>query len=362
MRPTVSKLGDLPIRTATPKIQKSKSPKVQIGTFGRLDIWTFVGRIGRAGIRGVIFVLIWAASNAAAQQRAPVPASSPSNTTSPTQNTNAPRIVREANRLLLDEKPAQALDEYQKARALRPDAREIAFGEGLAHYRLGEYDQAREAFNRASGGVADRLADDALYSLGTCDHSEALAAQDPKAALGKLENAMRNYQSVLADRPDHPAAKDANLKAASYWRQLKQQLQQQQQQQQQNSDQNKDQQQDDEQQQQNADQNKDQPDKQQQEQNQNQDQQSQQQQQQQQAGQDQKQEQQEQKEQQQQSADKDQEQKDQQMQKQQAEKEDVSREQAERKLREMMQALRDRKKVRREEIKSPPYRPSEKDW
>jgi Ca-activated chloride channel family protein len=309
----------------------------------------------RAGIRGVIFVLLWAVSNAAAQERAPALASPPSN------KTTAPRIVREANRLLLDEKPAEALDEYRKARTLRPDAREIAFGEGLAYYRLGEYDQAREAFNRAAGGVADRLADDALYSLGTCDHSEALAAQDPKAALGKLESAMRNYQSVLADRPDHPAAKDANLKAASYWRQLKQQMQQQQQQQQQNSDQNKDEQQNDQQQQQNADQSKDQQDKQQQEQNQNQDQQSQQQQQQQ-AGQDQKKDQQEQKEQQQQSADKDQEQKDQQMQKQQAEKEDVSREQAERKLREMMQALRDRKKLRREEVKSPPYRPSEKDW
>ncbi len=269
---------------------------------------------------------------------------------------SAPHLVRQANRLLLDDKPTEALGEYEKAETLRPDAREIAFGEGLAHYKLGEYDKARDEFNRASGGAADALADDALYSLGTCDHAEALAAQDPKTAVSKLESAMRGYQNLLAHRPDHPAARDANLKAASYWRQLKQQLQQQQQQQQ-NSDQDKDQYQDDQQQQeQDSKQSDDQQDQKDQQQKQDE---SQQQQSQQQDSQ-QKKEQQEQK--QQPSADEKQQQNEEQMEQQQAEQKDDSREQAERKLREMMQALRDRKKLRREEVKTPAYRPSEKDW
>jgi len=298
-----------------------------------------------------------------AQESFPTPISSPSDRVSvlpdsaeDSKQASAPHLVRQANRLLLDDKPAEALGEYEKAEALRPDAREIAFGEGLARYKLGEYDKARDAFNRAAGGAADALADDALYSLGTCDHAEALAAQDPKAAVSKLESAMRDYQNLLSHRPDHPAARDANLKAASYWRQLKQQLQQQQQQQQQNSDQNKDQNQDEPQQQQDSEQNKDQQD---QQQDQNQEHQSQQQQQ---ADEQQEKEQQEQKQQQQQSADKEQQQKEEQMQQQQAEEKDDSREQAERKLREMMQALRERKKLRREEIKTPAYRPTEKDW
>ena len=290
-----------------------------------------------------------------AQESFPTPISSPSDRVSvlpdsagDSKQASAPHLVRQANRLLLDDKPAEALGEYEKAEALRPDAREIAFGEGLARYKLGEYDKARDAFNRAAGGAADALADDALYSLGTCDHAEALAAQDPKAAVSKLESAMRDYQNLLSHRPDHPAARDANLKAASYWRQLKQQLQQQQQQQQ-NSDQEKDQNQDDQQQQQQQD--NDQKD-QQQEQDESKQQQSQQQD-----------SLQEQKQQPQQSADNEQSQKEEQMQQQQAEQKDDSREQAERKLREMMQALRDRKKLRRDEvIKTPAYRPSEKDW
>ncbi len=263
---------------------------------------------------------------------------------------NATQIVREANRLLLDQKAREALDKYQEAQTIKPDAREIAFGEGLANFRLGEFDKAREAFNRAAGGAADGLADDAMYSLGTCDHAEALATQDPNQSLAKLESAMRNYQGVLADRPEHPAAREANLKAASYWRQLKQQLEQQKQEQQQNSDQNKDEQNNEQQQQQDQ-----KPDDQQQKEDSEQQQQQSQQNQDQEQNEEQKQ---------QQSADEQKEPKEQEQeeQQQQTKEENVSREQAERKLREMMQALRDRKKLRREEVKAPVYRPSEKDW
>ena len=42
--------------------------------------------------------------------------------------------------------------------------------------------------------------------------------------------------------------------------------------------------------------------------------------------------------------------------------EEVSREQAERKLREMMQALRERKERRRHPARLMPVRPVEKDW
>jgi tetratricopeptide (TPR) repeat protein len=89
----------------------------------------------------------------------------------PPAGTNAPKLVREANELLLNDKPAEALRTYEQAQLLKPDAREIAFDQALAHYRLGEFDKAREAFTRAAGGTADALADDALYGLGTCDHA-----------------------------------------------------------------------------------------------------------------------------------------------------------------------------------------------
>lgn len=267
---------------------------------------------------------------------------------------NAPKLVREANELLRSDKPTEALRSYEEAQKLKPDAREIAFDQALAHYRLGDFEQAREAFNRAAGGKADALAEDALYGLGTCDHAEALASQDPKEAVGKIENAMRNYQSVLSAQPEHAAARDANLKAASYWRQLKQQMQQQQQQQQ---DQNQQNQEDNQEQQQDQQQeNQDQQQNQQQSSNENKQEQQQSQQQEQKEN-----EQKEQKE--QQSSAQEQEKKEEREQQKAAQqKEEASRDQAERKLRELMQAMRDRKKHRREDQQAPTYRPAEKDW
>lgn len=51
----------------------------------------------------------------------------------PADATNAPKLVREANELLLGDKPAEALRTYEQAQALKPDAREIAFDQALAH-------------------------------------------------------------------------------------------------------------------------------------------------------------------------------------------------------------------------------------
>lgn len=266
----------------------------------------------------------------------------------PAGKESASRLVREANELLLGDKPAEALRTYEQAELLKPDAREIAFDQALAHYRLGELDRAREAFTRAAGGAGDKLADDALYGLGTCDHAEALAAQDPKEAVPKIEKAMRQYQNVLANQPNHATARDANLKAASYWRQLKQQMQQQEQQQ--NPDQND--------QKKNEEEKQDQQSKQEQQQS---EQDKQEQQKETQAQQDQQKQQQEKQKEQEQKASAQKEEREKQEQSAE-EKEEASRDQAERKLREMVHAMRDRKKHRREEAKTPTYRPTEKDW
>jgi len=263
---------------------------------------------------------------------------------------DAYRAVKEGNRLLRGGKPVTALRAYGRAAELEPDARQIAFGEGLAHYRLKELDKARESFDKAVGPADDSLADDALYSLGTCDHAEALdnLTANPQLATSLLESAMRRYHDVLQRRPDHEAARDANLKAASMWRQLKEQLKQQQQEQQQSCDKNQQQ---------------DEKDKQEQEQEQQeQEQQDQERQQEQQARpQDQKEQQEEQ--QQPQEAEQKQADEQQEQQMQAAEKEEqVSREQAERQLREMMQAHRDRQKMRREQVQRVPVKPVDKDW
>lgn len=289
------------------------------------------------------------------------------------------QAVREGNRLLKDGDAAQALKHYNAAADTLPDSREVAFDQALAHYALGEYDKARASFGKAIIDPPDKLANDALYGMGTCDHSQALASQDPRQAIPKLESAMQNYQRVLTAGEEHAPAKDAHYKAGSYWRQLKQ-IQQQQQQQQQQGDENKEQEENENQEsdsQQQSQQQK-QSDKKDQQQASKQDQQNESQQDQQNA--------QQQEAPQQQNAESkpnqaEKEKEDQANAQDQKEAEDkqkesdekkaaahqkpeesITREQAQRQLREMMQALRDRQKLRREEIDKPPLPASDKDW
>lgn len=269
---------------------------------------------------------------------------------------DAPRIVRLGNERLLKGDPESALQAYERAKSLVPDAREIDFVEGLAEYARGDYERARTWFENAATASDPKLVDDAVYSVAATYHQQALHnTDDPKAKIAALEQAMNHYQTVLAHQPDHEAARDANFKAATAWRQLKRQMQQQQNQQPQDDNDKKDQKEDQDQSQQDQQQQDDQ-DKQDQ---QNKDQDQQQSQQQQQQDQD------------QQNSDADPseqqaspEDKDQPEDKQQAQqrKEDVSKEQAERQLREMMQAIRDRKKKQRKQQGRVEIVPVDKDW
>lgn len=283
--------------------------------------------------------------------------------------------VRKGNELLNQGDAKGALDRYEEASRALPDAREVAFDAGLAKHALGNQAEARAAFEKALLDPPDALADDALYSLGACDHSEALSPNgEPKQKLSKLESAMEKYQQVLARRPDHAAARESNQKAAAYWRQIKQQMEQQEQQQKnQDKDQNQDQQDQDQQSQQDK-----QSDSQKKDSQQSKDQQAQQKQQQQEQQESQSEESQASKEkEQQQNADQKTEE-EQQPQEATKDKEDdqkpdeqkqtaeqtamVTREQAERQLREMVQALQDRNKLRREEAQKPPAPAASKDW
>lgn len=275
----------------------------------------------------LVIGLLAASGNLLAQDGNPDP------TNNRLETLDAHQAVRRGNERLIAGEPDEALKSYQQAKTLEPDAREISFVQGLAHFDLAQFEPARDAFRRAAGVENDGLAADALYSLGATDHAEAISTikSNPKQSLSLLESGMRRYHDVLADRPDHEIARTANRRAASLWRELKQQLEEQEQQQDQNQDGE-----DEEQQDQQGE------NKQEQDDNENQ--------------------QQDEQESQEQSESAD-ESKDQQEQESQAQKqEQVSREQAERRLREMMQAIRDRKKQRKEQTRKVQIAPVEKDW
>ena len=74
---------------------------------------------------------------ASAQEASPVPSA---------QSMTAPALVRKGNRLLLHNRAGDALDAYGEAEQLQPDAREIAFVQGLGHYELGQFEEALGQF------------------------------------------------------------------------------------------------------------------------------------------------------------------------------------------------------------------------
>lgn len=170
-------------------------------------------------------------------------------TEQPADNRTARQLVREGNQKLQSGEPETAIDLYDRARRIKPEAAEIAFDQGLAHFRRGDYEKAREAFNEAVHAENAQLADDALYGMAASEHAAALQVPQPDQAIPMLEDAMMKYQDVLSHQPGYDAVRDAHFKAVEKWRQLKQLQEQQQQQQQQQQEQDEQDQEDQEEQQ-----------------------------------------------------------------------------------------------------------------
>lgn len=289
-----------------------------------------------------LICLAWLATVSAQTPTESVPKSEP--VAESFDDLSARAAVRKGNARLLEGDSPSALNAYAHAKELRPEAPQIPFVQGLAHLAQRDFDAARDAFRVVAASDNKRLANDALYSLGASYHLEALEnSENPEQAIDKLESAMARYREVLAGTPDHAAARESDYKAASMRRQLKQlleQQQQEQQQQEQNEDgdqEDQDQQPSDQDQQQSSDEQQQSSDEGQQEEGDQ--------------------------EQQEQSGDESQEESEEDQQPaQMSEEEEISREQAERRLREMIQAIRERQKKRKNNVQKVPLPPVERDW
>ena len=97
---------------------------------------------------------------------------------------SARAAVREGNAKLLEGDAVTALEAYSHAEELRPDAPQISFAQGLAHLAQKDFDAARDAFRAVAASDNERLANDALYSLGASYHIEAMEnAENPEQAV-----------------------------------------------------------------------------------------------------------------------------------------------------------------------------------
>ncbi len=169
------------------------------------------------------------------------------------QDEDARSMVSRANRLFAEGEFVAALEAYREAEVTLPESPELAYNQGVAHYKLGDYSQARDAFNRALLTRDLGLEAKIKFNLGDVAYASALEKQaDLQEAIDLLKTAVGHYRDALELDPEDQDAK-ANIQMAQLlFKDLLDKLKQQQEQQQQDQDQqqqdNQDQQQENQQQ------------------------------------------------------------------------------------------------------------------
>lgn len=159
-----------------------------------------------------------------------------------------PKLVEEvesANQLYVDGEYQAALKAYTEAQSECPECAELAYNQGLTHYRLGDLAEARDKFNEALSTNDTNLESKAKYNLGNVAYSEALANQaEPQKAIQSARSAIEFYRDALELAPNDRDAR-ANIETANrFLKRLQQQQQQNQDQQQQDQQNDQDQKQD----------------------------------------------------------------------------------------------------------------------
>lgn len=154
-------------------------------------------------------------------------------------------IVHDANRALADGDYQAALDGYREAEVAEPESAELNYNRGLAHYKLGEFTEARRLFNEALATRDLSLEAKAKFNLANCAYSEALEKVDSvPEAIESLREAVGFYRHSLELTPQDDDAR-VNIEMARLLIKdlLDKQQPQQEQQQQQSGEQQQDQQQ-----------------------------------------------------------------------------------------------------------------------
>lgn len=108
-------------------------------------------------------------------------------------------LVERGNRAYHRGEFDRALEAYQQAASLQPEAAEIWFNVGNAYYRLGDYRAAMDAYEQAAVRSRSKaLEARSKFNQGNACLRQALAGEaDPSQALEGLRTSVRLYQDAL---------------------------------------------------------------------------------------------------------------------------------------------------------------------
>ncbi|MCH8963751.1 MAG: tetratricopeptide repeat protein [Planctomycetes bacterium] len=168
-------------------------------------------------------------------------------------------LVRQANAHLQAGQYDEAIEKYEQAAELLPDAAEIAYNRAIGHYRKGDFENAKEQFITSLKTRDPELEAKAKFNLGNCAYAAALAKKDNiPEAVEHLKSAILHYKDAIESNPQDTDAR-INIEMAQLLMKDLLDKQKQKQEEQQNQDQKEDAQKDQEEQDENKDQQQDQP-------------------------------------------------------------------------------------------------------
>ncbi len=128
--------------------------------------------------------------------------------------TDARRTAADAIEALKTGEYADALKGLREAEVMLPDMPQLVYDQAIAEYRLGNYEKARELFNRALTTRDLDIEERIKFNLGNCAYSEALERlSDLSGAIEKAELAISHYRDALALDPEDTDAR-ANIETA----------------------------------------------------------------------------------------------------------------------------------------------------
>lgn len=146
-----------------------------------------------------------------AEPRVAVPRPAEPNAAAP----NAAELLDTARQAMTAGQYDRAAESYKTAESLLPDRPELAYNQGVAQYRKGDYERAAGCFGKALG-AADRALDaKAKFNLGNCAYATALKLREkePDKAVEQLRQALMHYRDAIETAPKDADAR-ANLELA----------------------------------------------------------------------------------------------------------------------------------------------------